>query len=127
DSKMANLMFGKELAVRLAAAGSATTSLIAHPGYAATELQGKSGTVEDVFMNASNKIFAQSAAAGALPSLYAATSPDATNGTFYGPTQMFGSRGAPGISGYNKRADDKAVRGGLWTTSEKLTDVGFPI
>ncbi|WAC54296.1 oxidoreductase [Gordonia sp. SL306] len=127
DSKLANLMFGKELADRLAAAGSATASLIAHPGYAATELQGKSGTVEDVFMNAANKIFAQSAAAGALPSLYAATSPDATSGTFYGPTQMFGAHGAPGISGYNKRADDKAIRDGLWTTSEKLTDIGFQI
>ncbi|MYR06653.1 SDR family NAD(P)-dependent oxidoreductase [Gordonia sp. SID5947] len=127
DSKMANLMFGKELAERLAATGSATSSLIAHPGYAATELQGKSGTVEDVFMNVANKVFAQSAAAGALPSLYAATSPDVTNGTFYGPTQMFGARGAPGISGYHKRADDQAVRDGLWTASEKLTGIGFQV
>jgi NAD(P)-dependent dehydrogenase (short-subunit alcohol dehydrogenase family) len=127
DSKMANLMFGKELAERLAAASSTTSSLIAHPGYAATELQGKSGTIEDVFMNVANKVFAQSASAGALPTLYAATSPDATNGTFYGPTQMFGAHGAPGISGYNKRADDKVFRDSLWTASEKLTDITFGI
>jgi NAD(P)-dependent dehydrogenase (short-subunit alcohol dehydrogenase family) len=127
DSKMANLMFGKELADRLAAAGSTTTSVIAHPGYAATELQGRSETVEDVFMNLANKVVAQSAAAGALPTLYAATSPDAANGTFYGPTQMFGSRGAPGVSGYNKRADNTAIRDGLWAVSEKLTDTTFAV
>ncbi|MDL9945643.1 oxidoreductase [Gordonia sp. ABSL11-1] len=127
DSKMANLMFGKELADRLAAAGSTTTSVIAHPGYAATELQGRSETVEDVIMNLANKVVAQSAAAGALPTLYAATSPDATNGTFYGPTQMFGSRGAPGVSGYNKRADNTAIRDGLWAVSEKLTDTTFAV
>ncbi|MCF3940934.1 oxidoreductase [Gordonia tangerina] len=125
DSKMANLMFGKELAERLAAAGSSTSSMIAHPGYAATELQGRSETVEDVFMKFGNKIFAQSAAEGALPTLYAATSPDATNGTFYGPTEMFGSRGAPGVSGYHKRADDAGVRDKLWTMSEQLTKTDF--
>ncbi|MXP24141.1 SDR family NAD(P)-dependent oxidoreductase [Gordonia sp. HNM0687] len=127
DSKMANLMFGKELAERLAAAGSSATSMIAHPGYAATELQGRSETVEDVFMKFGNKIFAQSAAGGALPTLYAATSPDAANGMFYGPTELFGSRGAPGVSGYRKRADDTAFRGELWALSEQLTKTEFAI
>ncbi|GAB88695.1 oxidoreductase [Gordonia rhizosphera] len=128
DSKMANLMFGKELAARLSAAGSSKVSLIAHPGYAATGLQGHSESFEDVFMNLVNKTpIPQSAAGGALPTLYAATSPDITTGTFYGPTEFFGSRGAPGRSGYSKRADDLALREGLWTVSEKLTGITFDI
>ncbi|MFW0785478.1 oxidoreductase [Gordonia sp. CPCC 206044] len=128
DSKMANLMFGKELAARLSTAGSSTMSLIAHPGYAATELQGRSESVEDFFMKLGNKTpMAQSATQGALPTLYAATSPDVVNGTFYGPTQMFGMHGAPGKSGYNKRADDLTVRDGLWQVSEKLTEIDFRV
>ncbi|MFW0795969.1 oxidoreductase [Gordonia sp. CPCC 205515] len=128
DSKMADLMFGKELAARLSASGSSTTSMIAHPGYAATELQGRSENFTDTFMRLMNTLpVAQSAAAGALPTLYAATSPDATNGTFYGPTKLFGMHGAPGRSGYNKRADDVAVRKGLWELSEKLTGTPFGI
>lgn len=128
DSKMANLMFGKELAARLTEAGSTTTSMIAHPGYAATELQGRTESVQDVFMRLMNKLpVVQSAASGALPTLYAATSPDATNGTFYGPTELFGMRGAPGVSGYHKRADDVAIRGGLWTASEKLSGIPFEV
>ncbi|GAA1481288.1 oxidoreductase [Gordonia sinesedis] len=128
DSKMANLMFGKELADRLAAAGSSTRSLIAHPGYAATGLQGHTDSVLDTVMKVGNALpIAQSAQAGALPSLYAATSPDAVNGTFYGPTGFFGMQGAPGVSGYNKRADDRGIREGLWTTSEKLTGVTFDV
>lgn len=128
DSKMANLMFGKELAARLSAKGSSTASMIAHPGYAATELQGRSENFTDVVMRLSNKLpIAQSAAAGALPTLYAATSPDATSGTFYGPTKLFGLHGAPGRSGYHKRADDVAVRTGLWERSETLTGTAFGI
>lgn len=128
DSKMANLMFGKELADRLAAAGSPTLSLIAHPGYASTGLQGRSESIQDVFMKAGNALpIAQSAADGALPSLYAATSPDVVNGTFYGPTKFFGMQGAPGVSGYSKRAKDAAVRDGLWTTSETLTATSFDL
>lgn len=128
DSKMANLMFGKELAARLAASGSSKLSMIAHPGYAATELQGRSESVEDILMTFLNKTpAAQSAANGALPTLFAATSPDAVSGLFYGPSELFGMRGAPGISGYNKRADDLAIREGLWTVSEKLTGISFEI
>ncbi len=126
DSKMANLMFGKELAARLAAAGSPMASMISHPGYAATELMGRTETPIDFLMKLGNKTpFAQSAADGALPTLLAATSPDATSGTFYGPTKFGGWQGPPGISRYNKRADDQSVRDELWSASEKLTGVSF--
>lgn len=126
DSKMANLMFGMDLADRFDAAGDGSrSSLIAHPGYAATELQGHTESVLDGVMKLGNLV-AQSAAAGALPTLYAATAPDVVNGTFYGPTGLAGMRGAPGVSGYSKRANDRALRQGLWSASEKLTGVAFP-
>ncbi|QHD84920.1 SDR family NAD(P)-dependent oxidoreductase [Gordonia sp. JH63] len=128
DSKMANLMFGKELAARLAAAGSSKKSLIAHPGYASTELQGRSENFSDFFAKLGNKLpIAQPAADGALPQLYAATLPDARSGTFYGPTQFFGMRGAPGRSDYKKAADDVEFRTALWEESERLTGEKFDV
>ncbi|AFA75009.1 putative oxidoreductase, short-chain dehydrogenase/reductase family [Gordonia polyisoprenivorans VH2] len=127
DSKMANLMFGMDLADRFDAAdGDGRLSLIAHPGYAATELQGHTESLMDSAMKIGN-LFAQSAADGALPTLYAATAPDVVNGTFYGPSHFFGMRGAPGVSAFSGRANDRAIRDGLWAESEKLTGVSYPI
>ena len=128
DSKMANLMFGLELAERLRAAGSAIRSQIAHPGYASTGLVGHTETLLDPIARLGARLpIAQSAADGALPTLLAATAPDAESGRFYGPTQLFGLRGAPGRSGYNARARDRAIREGLWRESERLTGIDFDV
>ncbi|RPA60088.1 SDR family NAD(P)-dependent oxidoreductase [Gordonia oryzae] len=127
DSKMANLMFGMDLADRFDAAdGDGRLSLIAHPGYAATELQGHTESLMDSAMKVGN-LFAQSAADGALPTLYAATAPDVVNGTFYGPSRLFGMRGEPGVSAFSGRANNRAIRDGLWAESEKLTGVSYPL
>ncbi|WLP89540.1 oxidoreductase [Gordonia sp. NB41Y] len=126
DSKMANLIFGQVLAERLTAAGDSRKSLIAHPGYAATGLQGHTESIMDKVMVVGN-LFAQSAADGALPTLFAATAPDAVNGTFYGPTKLFGMRGAPGESGFSGRARDERIRTGLWTASENLTGTSITL
>ncbi|MFT3899151.1 MAG: oxidoreductase [Gordonia sp. (in: high G+C Gram-positive bacteria)] len=127
DTKLANLMFGKELARRLAAAGSPVTSTIAHPGYADTELQGHTESFQDKVMVLGNKILAQSAAAGAWPTEYAAVSPNAVNGGFYGPTGLGGMQGKPGKSPYRKMVDDQGLRDRLWTVSEELTGVRSPV
>lgn len=127
DSKLANLLFGKALARRLAATGSPVTSLIAHPGYAETELQGKTETYQDKVMALGTYLISQSAADGAMPTLYAATSAQATNGGFYGPTKRFGMVGPPGPSSYKKIADDEKVQQRLWAASERLTGVTSPI
>ncbi|GAB19409.1 putative oxidoreductase [Gordonia effusa NBRC 100432] len=122
DSKMANLMFGKELAKRLEASGSSVGSMIAHPGYADTGLQGHTESFMDYFMAIGNKTpFAQSAAAGALPTLFAATAPDASSGVFYGPKRIM--VGPPAVSKYNRRANNQGTRNGLWDLSAKLTGV----
>jgi NAD(P)-dependent dehydrogenase (short-subunit alcohol dehydrogenase family) len=125
QSKLANLLFGYELAKRLAAVGSPVKSIVAHPGYATTELQSHTESLWDRVMSVGGKYVAQSAAGGALPSLYAATSPQARSGAFYGPTQLGGMRGAPGPAKSNKRSHDELMAAGLWDLSVSLTGVEF--
>lgn len=126
QSKLANLLFARELDRRLRASGSAVRSLAAHPGYAATELQSHTESVQDQFMAVGNRIMAQSAADGALPTLYAATMPTVGGGEFYGPTGLAGMRGFPGRSPSSKAGRDQAVAAQLWDLSEKLTGINYP-
>ncbi|MFD7629080.1 oxidoreductase [Streptomyces sp. NPDC059851] len=129
-SKTANLLFTHELARRLAAAGSTIVAASAHPGYAATNLhagasrQGAEGNrAVSRLMELGNAVIAQPAAAGALPTLYAATAPDVRPDAFFGP--RLGWRGAPVRSWRAKWTldDDSARR--LWTASEELTSVEY--
>ena len=95
QSKLANLVFVEELQRRLQAAHAATIAVAAHPGYAATNLQRPSNPLQRVYYQVGNSFFAQSAAAGALPILYAAVAPGVAGGELFGPDKMGGSRGAP--------------------------------
>ena len=124
QSKLANLLFGYELDSRLKAAGSSVKSIVAHPGYAATELQSHTESIWDRLMSVGN-LAAQSAADGALPELYAATSPQARAGAFYGPTGLGGMRGSPGAAKSNKRSHDESVAARLWDLSASLTGVDY--
>jgi NAD(P)-dependent dehydrogenase (short-subunit alcohol dehydrogenase family) len=126
QSKLANLMFGLELGRRAAAAGSPLRSLIAHPGYSATNLQfaGPAHVWERAPMAVFNRIYAQSADMGALPTLFAATQ-DLPSGTFIGPDGLFEGRGHPHIvTGAGRAYDEEAARR-LWEISEELTGVEF--
>lgn len=127
QSKLANLLFTYELQRRLAAAGSAVRAMAAHPGYAATGLQAHTGTFQDKLMAVGNRVFAQSAEMGALPSLYAATSPDAIGGSYYGPDGFRQLRGYPRKVGSNAKSRDEATAGRLWELSEKLTGVTYDL
>ncbi|MFE7843463.1 oxidoreductase [Streptomyces sp. NPDC057474] len=128
-SKTANLLFTHELARRLAANGSEIVAAAAHPGYAATNLQTAGPTAEgrkgvERFMRVGNRIFAQSAEAGALPTLYAATAPGVLPDSFIGPSFAMW-RGAPGPSSrapwtLNDQAGER-----LWAASERLTGVTY--
>ncbi|HET9104285.1 MAG TPA: oxidoreductase [Solirubrobacteraceae bacterium] len=126
QSKLANLMFALELQRRAVAAGSALLSLAAHPGYAATNLQttGPSRFYEKWFGVIGNRLFAQSAERGALPTLFAATM-DLPGGSFVGPDGLGESRGHPHVTTGNKRAYDEAAAARLWDVSEQLTGVHF--
>jgi NAD(P)-dependent dehydrogenase (short-subunit alcohol dehydrogenase family) len=127
QSKLANLMFCFELQRRAVEAGTALLSVAAHPGYAATNLQaaGTDRFYERWFMAIGNKLFAQSAEMGALPTLYAATFPDLPGGTYVGPGGRSEQRGYPKVVGAAGKAYDEEAWRRLWEVSEKLTGVHY--
>ncbi|HZY77828.1 MAG TPA: oxidoreductase [Jatrophihabitantaceae bacterium] len=125
QSKLANLMFAYELQRRLTASGSAVISVAAHPGYANTDLQSHTQSIQDQVMAIGNRYFAQSADMGALPTLYAATAPDAVGGAFYGPDGFIEQRGYPHRVGSTRASRDEVVARALWQRSEDLTGVRF--
>ncbi|MCU1646378.1 MAG: Protochlorophyllide reductase [Nocardia sp.] len=125
QSKLANLMFAYELQRRLTAAGSSKLSLAAHPGYAATELQSHTDSLYDVLMAVANRVVAQSAQMGALPTLFAATAAEVEPGRFYGPTGLRGLRGHPGRSGSSSASRDEVTARRLWELSEQLTKISY--
>lgn len=135
DSKLANLLYVRELDRRLRAAGHETPAVAAHPGYARTGLQhtgprmqtGPWGKISAGVVAAATWLLAQPPQAGVLPLLYAATAPDVDGGSFWGP-------GGPGeLRGDVRRAraapqarDDETARW-LWDLSEHLTGVRHPV
>jgi NAD(P)-dependent dehydrogenase (short-subunit alcohol dehydrogenase family) len=123
QSKLANLLFMRELDRRARDAGTALVSAAAHPGYAATHLQQHSGRLSSAFMTLGNRIAAQSDTAGARPQLYAATAPGVEGGDYYGPDGLFESRGHPKKVGSAAAANDMAAAHRLWQLSEELTGV----
>lgn len=125
QSKLANLMFALELDRKLVARGSTVKSVAAHPGYASTNLQSRTESIQDSLMSIGNSLIAQSARMGALPSLYAATSPEVTGGLYIGPDGRTELRGYPTIVGSSARSRDRATASALWDLSEKLTGVTY--
>jgi NAD(P)-dependent dehydrogenase (short-subunit alcohol dehydrogenase family) len=127
QSKLANLMFCFELQRRAVAAGANLRSVAAHPGYAATNLQfaGPTRFYERAFMAIGNRLFAQSAEMGALPTLYAATCPGLPGGTYVGPDGRGEQRGYPTVVTAASKAYDEDDWRRLWDVSEELTSVHY--
>ena len=121
QSKLANLLFMRELATR---AGASILSAAAHPGWAATHLQAGEGLTKRV-TSLANHVFAQSDAQGALPQLYAATMPDVVGGDYWGPDGLFERAGHPKRVGSTAASNDMADAARLWDVSEQLTGVTF--
>jgi NAD(P)-dependent dehydrogenase (short-subunit alcohol dehydrogenase family) len=130
QSKLANLLFTFELQRRLDHAGAKTMSVACHPGYAATNLQSagprmQGSSLMESVMALGNSLFAQNAAMGALPTLYAATSPEVHGGDYIGPDGLAELWGHPTKVGCNAAARDAANAAKLWESSEQLTDVHY--
>jgi NAD(P)-dependent dehydrogenase (short-subunit alcohol dehydrogenase family) len=130
ESKLANLLFMRELDRRARAAGLSLTSVAAHPGYASTHLQtsgpqlgGKS--LSSRVMAAATPVLGQSPQMGALPSLYAATYPGLAGGTYVGPSRWMQMRGAPKEVAMSRVARDERAAARLWELSEQATGVTF--
>lgn len=117
-SKLANLMFAYEAARRFG--GPDLRVIAAHPGATATELMRHLGPAK-----ALAPLFAQSVEMGTLPTLRAATDPDAQNGEYYGPKGFMEIRGAPVKVGSTRASRDEAAAAKLWEMSEELTGVSF--
>jgi len=127
QSKLANLMFCFELQRRATEADVPLLSLAAHPGYANTNLQfaATDRFYEKAVGWVGNRLIAQSADMGALPTLYAATVPDLPGGTYAGPGGRTEQRGYPKVvSAAGKAYDEQAWRR-LWEVSETLTGVHY--
>jgi NAD(P)-dependent dehydrogenase (short-subunit alcohol dehydrogenase family) len=124
QSKLANLLFMMELQRRLDAAGSDVRSVAAHPGYAATNLQSHTQSIQDQIMGLANHVIAQSAAMGALPTLYAATE-DVPGAAYVGPDGLLEQRGHPRLVDMSGAAKDEQSARRLWERSEELTGVRY--
>jgi NAD(P)-dependent dehydrogenase (short-subunit alcohol dehydrogenase family) len=127
QSKFANAVFGLELDRRLRTAGIAVKSVLAHPGYSATNLQtsGPTGPMKTL-LRVTNAIVAQPAERGAWPSLYAATAPGVEGGQFIGPDGFRELRGHPTVVEPVSRVRDPEAGRRLWEVSEKLSGVRYP-
>jgi NAD(P)-dependent dehydrogenase (short-subunit alcohol dehydrogenase family) len=128
QSKLAMLMFAFELQRRSDAGGWGLMSNAAHPGYSRTDLiangPGADGALAKIGAML-QPFFSQSAAAGALPSLFAATAPEAKGGGYYGPKGFYELKG-PATSAYvAPQAKDADAAKRLWEVSERLTGVRF--
>ncbi len=132
QSKLAMLIFARELQRRADLHHWRVRSVAAHPGWAVTDIisngpgQGRGG-LRTAVMNLVFRGFGQTAAAGALPILYAATAPDAAPGGYYGPIGRGERTGAVGPSRVMPQARDEDVARRLWEISEQLTGVSFGV
>jgi NAD(P)-dependent dehydrogenase (short-subunit alcohol dehydrogenase family) len=128
QSKLAMLMFALGLQRCSDAAGWGLMSNAAHPGYARTDLiangPGASGLLWQL-NKALRPFVSQSAAEGALPTLFAATSPEAKAAGYYGPNGFYELKGPPVPAKIMPQAKDGAVAARLWDVSAKLTGVSF--
>jgi len=128
QSKLAMLMFALELQRRSDAAGWGVMSNAAHPGFARTDLiangPGANGLL-GLLSKLLQPFISQSAAAGALPTLFAATSPEAKPAGYYGPNGFFELKGPPAAAKIMPQANDAAAAARLWDVSAALTGVSF--
>jgi NAD(P)-dependent dehydrogenase (short-subunit alcohol dehydrogenase family) len=129
-SKLANLMFARELDKRSRAGGWGIRSNSAHPGGTVTNLQttGPGETLVTQLGRVTHRLpfMWQQVDTGILPALYAATSPDAEGGGYYGPAGVFELTRGVKPARMPARALDENVASRLWDVSEQLAHVSFP-
>ncbi|MDG5819454.1 oxidoreductase [Natronococcus sp. A-GB7] len=132
QSKLANVLFAYELERRFLTAGLNADSMAVHPGYANTNLQyrgpeQRGSRLRMAAMKLTNEIIAQPSATGALPTLYAATAPEAEGGAYYGPSGLASIRGTPERQASSERSYDEETARWLWAVSRDLTGVTYDL
>ena len=130
QSKLANLLFTYELQRRLSGrpgADRSTIAVAAHPGTSNTELARNLPRNHQGRRRLLGPVLFQSAAMGALPTLRAATDPTVQGGQYYGPDGFAEQRGHPKLVNSSAQSHDEDLQRRLWTVSEELTGVTFPV
>jgi NAD(P)-dependent dehydrogenase (short-subunit alcohol dehydrogenase family) len=127
QSKLANLLFTYELQRRLADQQKNTVAVAAHPGTSHTELTRNLPGVLKPATALLGPVLFQSATMGALPTLRAATDPDVEGGQYYGPDGFAEQRGHPKLVSSTAQSHDEELQRRLWTVSEDLTGVRYPV
>lgn len=126
-SKLANLLFTYELQRRLTAKGETTIAVAAHPGGSRTDLGRNSPTWLRMALAALGPLVFQSPRMGALPMLRAATDATVRGGQYYGPDGLGERRGRPICVQSSAQSHDAQLQRRLWTVSEELTGVTYPV
>lgn len=127
QSKLANLMFARELQHRLAEAGSPKRSYAVHPGVSATELFARTETPLDRIAKPIIRLVGHPPAKAAHSTLFAATMPDADPGTYWGPNRLFQSQGPVEPSPSTRLSKNPELMRRLWAESERMTGVTYPV
>lgn len=129
QSKLACILFALELQRKSEAAGWGISSIAAHPGISRTDLLPNGAGPKSVLGLARKYLWFmfQPAAQGALPTLFAATSPEAKGGAYYGPGKLNETRGAPASAKIPRQALDTGSAARLWGVSEALTGTHFAL
>jgi NAD(P)-dependent dehydrogenase (short-subunit alcohol dehydrogenase family) len=127
QSKLANLLFTYELQRRLAEQHTNTIAVAAHPGASSTELGRSAPTLIKPLLALAGPLLFQSAEMGALPTLRAATDPDVEGGQYFGPDGLGEQRGHPKLVSSSAQSHDEDLQRRLWTVSEELTGVTYPV
>jgi len=127
QSKLANLMFAYDLQRRLAAAKAKTIAVAAHPGVAATELVRHVPGAGLPGVNWLSGRLLNTSELGALATLRAATDPAVQGGQYYGPDGFKELRGYPVLVNSSPQSHDTALQARLWSVSEELTGVTYPV
>ena len=125
QTKLAMLVFARELQRQNDRHGAKLVSIAAHPGLASTAIVRELPGPAKLITATAFRVLGQSDAAGALPQLYAATAPEAVPGGYYGPNGFQEFKGAPAPAKVAAQAKDAAAGPRLWSTSEELTGVRY--
>ncbi|OCC23112.1 short-chain dehydrogenase [Croceicoccus estronivorus] len=134
QTKLANLLFARELQRRVDLSGGKVKSIAVHPGVAQTSIGSNRKQLGkfrlgdhliSVILRFVMPYLGQPASAGALPTMYAASAPDAQGGGFYGPQGGGEMKGPPGSAKIKPAGQDMAVARKLWDVTEELTGVTF--
>lgn len=127
QSKLANLMFARELHRRWSEAGSPLRSYAVHPGVSGTDLFTRTETAFDLIAKHGARLVGHPPSVAAHSTLFAATTPDADPTIYWGPTRLAQTRGPVQPCPSSRLSRDRRLWRRLWEESERLTGIRYGV